>query len=232
MNRHDRRAKAAQERRGDTMGKSYTVLSELPESVRNSAGFKEGQRRAASGEGFSPEYFAGIDRAAELIRQWTAEHPGAELRWLEWDSGRTFIAAALDAGAQYLADSPDAFALLEWLDAQFGPTEKPSINMAGWALRKLRLMPMPDGSLWTQPPGPCGHCGTVLDCVSGPEGSKPSPGDLTVCISCAGVNEFGADMMLFPLTDEHVGSRLEAAMLRTVQAAIREVQARREKAGS
>lgn len=225
MNRKERRAEASRARQSDTMGTGYT-LSELPESVKNSPGFKEGRRRAASGEGFSPEYFAGIDRATQLIRQWTAEHPDAELRWLEWDSGRTFIAAALDVGARYLADSPDAFALLEWLDAQFEPREKPSINMAGWALRRLRLMPMPDGSLWAQPPGPCGHCGAVLDRVSGPEGSKPSPGDLTACISCAGINEFGADMMLLPLSDEQVESRPEAAMLRKVQAVIREVQAR------
>jgi hypothetical protein len=152
VNRHDRRAKAAQERRSDTMGKSYTVLGELPESVRNSEGFKAGAAAAAKGQGMSPEYFAHIDRCARAVRRWLREHPRADLRWLQWDAGRTFIAAGLDVGASYLADSPDAFGLLVWLDEQFEPRQKPSLNQAGWAIRLLGLMPMPDGSIWKGQP--------------------------------------------------------------------------------
>lgn len=150
MNRHDRRAKAAQERRGDTMGKGYTVVAELPEHVRNNPHYKTGEAAAAAGGDFPPEYYAEIENAARLIEAWCAIQPFAELRWLEWDGQRTFIAAPLDIGAQYLADSPDARALLEWLDQQTG--RRLSLNQAGWAIRKLGLMPMPDGSIWKGEP--------------------------------------------------------------------------------
>lgn len=143
MNRKERRANAAQGR--DTMGRSYT-FSQLPESITSHPAYKAGQSAAESGKGFPPQYFAAIDDAARLIRRWVAAHPGAELRWLEWDGQRTFIAANLDTGAGYLADSPSAHELLEWLDAATGRTL--SLNMAGWALRKLGMMPMPDGSYW------------------------------------------------------------------------------------
>jgi hypothetical protein len=145
VNRHERRKAASQQRKGqDTMGPSYTVLPDIPESVRNSAGFKAGQAAAASGEGFPPDYVAAIERASVLVRRWCAEHPGAELRWLPWDQGGVFLAAALPDGAPYLADSPDAFALLFWLDEQFVAPKKLSINMAGWALRLAGLMPPKD----------------------------------------------------------------------------------------
>lgn len=133
--------------KNDTQGVSHTVLTDLPESITSHPAYKAGQAAAESGEGFPPQYFAAIDDAARLIRRWLAAHPSAELRWLEWDSGRTFIAANLDTGARYLADSPDALALLEWLD---GATNRQlSLNMAGWALRKLGMIPMPDGSMWS-----------------------------------------------------------------------------------
>ena len=142
MNRHDRRAAASKERRGqDTMGKSYTV-SGVPESVSNLPAFKEGQRRADSGEGLPPAYYEAIEQAADAIRSYLAAHRSKpDLRWLEWDKGRVFLAANLDRGASYLADSPDAFALLAWLDAATG--RKLSIDQAGWALRLAGLMPMP-----------------------------------------------------------------------------------------
>ena len=142
MNRHDRRKAASQERRGqDTMGTGYTVLPDVPESIKGSPAYKEGQRRAATGEGLSPEYFAATEDAARRIREWLAREPGAELRWLEWDNNRTFIAAALDVGAAYLADSDDARRLLAWLDAETGHVL--SLNMAGWALRLVGQIPMP-----------------------------------------------------------------------------------------
>lgn len=146
MNRRDRRAAASQERRAqDTMGKSYTVLSDVPDSVRNHPAFKEGQRRSESGEGLPPAYYEDIERAAREMIAWLqlrTEPP--ELRWLEWDKDRTFIAAGLDAGAAYLADSPDAFALLAWLDER--THRKLSLNQAGWALRLIGQLPMPEGA--------------------------------------------------------------------------------------
>jgi len=148
VNRKERRAAAS--RGDDTMGKSYTVLPGVPASVRNSPAYKAGQAAAASGQGFPPEYFAEIEGAARWARRWLDEHRGAVLRWLEWDGDRTFIAAGLDTGAPYLADSPDAFRLLAWLDEMTG--RRLSLNQAGWALRKLGLIPMPDGSTWKGEP--------------------------------------------------------------------------------
>lgn len=141
-NRHDRRAREARERRSnDTMGKSFQ-LGGLPASVLEHPAYKAGVCAGENGEGFPPAYFEDIKAAAALIRQWRAMQPVTpELRWLVWDAGRTFIAAGLDVGAQYLADSPDAFRLLAWLDEATG--RKLSLNMAGWALRMVGEIPMP-----------------------------------------------------------------------------------------
>lgn len=139
MNRHDRRKAASQARRGDdTMGKGYTVLTDVPDSVKEHPVYKEGAREGGE---LPPEYFAAIQDAARRISGWLADNPAADLRWLEWDNNRTFIAAALDVGAAYLADSDDARRLLEWLDAETGHVL--SLNMAGWALRLVGQMPMP-----------------------------------------------------------------------------------------
>ncbi len=139
MNRHERRKAASQERQQDTMGRSFQ-LGGLPESVRAHPMFQEGQRRAAAGEGPPQGYIDAIHDAAALVPRWIAARPSPpDLKWLEWDAGSTFIAAGLDVGASYLADSPDAFALLEWLDSATG--RKLSLNMAGWALRIAGQIP-------------------------------------------------------------------------------------------
>lgn len=140
MNRKERRAEASRERRGDTMGKSYSFGLKLPDGMTQHPDFEKGQKAAEGGE-LPPGYYDDIKRAASFIRLWMREHPTAELRWLEWDAGRVFLAAALRDGAQYLADSPDAHALLSWLDRETG--EILSLNMAGWALRLIGQIPMP-----------------------------------------------------------------------------------------
>lgn len=150
MNRKERRARAASERRGDTMGRGWTVLP--TEALYSDPRFQAGRDSWAKHDGFPPEYFAAIGTASALIRVWVAAEPEPpELRWLVFDQGKTFIAARLDVGASYLADSPDAFRLLEWLDERTG--RQLSLNMAGWALRLCGLMPMPDGTTWKGEPG-------------------------------------------------------------------------------
>lgn len=150
MNRHDRRKAASQERKGqDTMGTSYT-LSDVPESIRQHPKYQEGQRRAENGEGFPPEYYQAIGVAAKLVAEWVRSQGELDLKWLASDADRTFIAAGLDLGARYLADSPDAFRLLAWLDETTG--RQLSLNMATWALRQARVIPMPDGSYWNGEP--------------------------------------------------------------------------------
>lgn len=46
-------------------------------------------------------------------------------------------------------------------------------------------------------PSPCPHCGQVLDGASNvTNDERPEPGDVTVCIICAGLAEFDEDMNL------------------------------------
>lgn len=50
----------------------------------------------------------------------------------------------------------------------------------------------------------CGHCGLEMDEATHHSGSKPAPGELAVCWSCAGVNRFGPELGLEKVTDEEV----------------------------
>lgn len=244
MNRHERRARRAQERKarrtGDTMGASYTAMSEPPEWVRNHPSFKEGQARRAriaqgSGEPAMPQrYYDDISEAAGLIVEWHQAQlkvAPPDLRWVEERDDGTFIAAALDA-PQLLADSPDAFRLLAWLDEKTG--RKLSIYQARWALRLCRALPMPDGSYYgvetkfeskamqvlkrfaddVEGKGttalaistPCGHCGKELDAASGAPGEVPRPGCFSVCTACGGINRFDDQMRLVRVSDEELAA--------------------------
>jgi hypothetical protein len=49
----------------------------------------------------------------------------------------------------------------------------------------------------------CFNCGHTLDAVDGPDmGEPPRPGDVTVCLTCAHVMKFGADLKLEGFTEE------------------------------
>lgn len=198
------------------------------------------------GEGAPPAYYEQIERAGKLVFEWVHAQPAPpDLRWVEQKDDGVFIAAALDVGARYLADSPDAFALLAWLDEQTG--RKLTLNQALWALRRCRALPMPDGSYFgvstSHESGaykallhmadriarhdeadriagsPCGHCGKELDAASAVDGHKPRPGDLSVCVYCCGINGFDAELRLAALS----GERLDALPSDAVQQ-IREMQ--------
>jgi hypothetical protein len=253
MNRKDRRAQRAQERkarRTDTMGTSFHI-GPLPEHVTNHPAFQEGKRAAEKGEGFPPQYYDDIEKAAKLIAEWVHAQPTPpDLRWIEQKDDGVFIAAALDdAGASYLADSPDAFALLAWLDEKTG--RKLSLNQAMWALRRCRALPLPDGSYYGVTTShesdayktflrmadrvakhdesdrgvssPCGHCGKQLDAASTDTGHKPNAGDLSVCVYCCGANMFDAELRLVKLTEEQLDALPpeSAAQLREMQALMR-----------
>ena len=227
MNRKDRRARRAQERRarrtGDTMGSSYGT-GPLPRSVTEHPAFKAGQKATE----FSPEYYQSIEDAARLISEWYHAQPERPtLRWVQQKNDRVFLAAALDVGAQYLADSPDAFRLLAWLDER--TERKLSLNQATWALRRCRAIPMPDGSYYGTettrvspamrtlqafadgvtgdehnariPGSPCGHCGELLDHATG-AGGGAKPGDLSMCIRCLGMNAFDEQLRHVALSAE------------------------------
>lgn len=217
-----------------------TYLPGVPESVRNHPAFKEGAARQARGEGLPPAYYQEIERAAELIHEWYHSQPTPpDLRWLKepsapelgiaggkGEAGEVFIAADLDVGAQYLADSPDAFRLLAWLDAK--TEHRLSLNQAKWALRRVRALPMPDGTYYGTetvreskavrllqsfgkdenasrvPPSPCPHCGVVLDACNSADGGKPEPGCHTICISCLNVSVFDDELRMAKVTQEEI----------------------------
>jgi hypothetical protein len=50
------------------------------------------------------------------------------------------------------------------------------------------------------PPSRCPFCGANLDSAFSPNDAAPSPGDLSVCISCASALVFGDDLRLQPLS--------------------------------
>lgn len=229
-NRKDRRAQRSQERkarRTDTMGASYSTGGQIPEHIRNSPQFK----RAAK-EGMPPEYFALIETMARLIFEWVQAEPARpDLKWHQTDANRTIITGDLDVGAAYLANSPDAFRLLAWLDEK--TERKASIYQVTWALRLCRGMPMPDGSYYgvktthesdamkamqtfvrdfgkaetAVPPSPCGHCGKLLEAATGTEsGQKAEPGNLSICVKCLGINRFDENLAMVAMTDEDMAA--------------------------
>lgn len=75
-------------------------------------------------------------------------------------------------------------------------------------------------------PDTCPHCGYEADCVGHMNGEdkRPDPGDVTLCISCAGVSVFdGPDLRMRKLTSQE-WQRTPVATRRQInhiQAAIR-----------
>lgn len=220
MNRHERRKKRAQERKGrlgDTMG-----AGPLPRHVLEHPAFLEGQRAGREGE-LPQRYYDDVREAALLMCRWVKAQPTKpDLRWVEQPDDGTFLAAPLDA-AELLADSPDAFRMLAWLDEQTG--RRLSINQATWALRLCSALPMPDGSYYgvetkyqspamelleaylddartvAVEPVVCGHCGQTCNCVSNEEGRSPRAGSLSLCVECFGLSRFDEQLCLVALTE-------------------------------
>lgn len=257
MNRHERRKAAARARRAkgsDTMGASYSTGGQIPEHIRNSPHFK----RAAK-EGLPPEYFAFIETLARHIFEWVqAEPTPPDLKWHQTDANRTIITGALDAGAAYLANSPDAFRLLAWLDEK--TEHKASIYQVTWALRLVRALPMPDGSYHgvetvreslalkgietfvrdygkeetRMAASVCPRCGAPNDAATGTEsGARPNPGDFAVCMTCLAVNTFDVDLRVQAVTDEEFAELPAAirAQLEDMQAIVRAAGSRGKRKG-
>jgi len=152
MNRHERRKKRSQERKarrtGDTMGPTYQTVGKVPPWVENHPAFKRGLEAGKSGT-VDAAYMEQIERAAKRAFDWIQAQPSPpDLRWVRQKDDGVFLAAALCDVPHYLADSPDAFRLLAALDEGVPESEKLSLNMAVWALRRIRAIPMPDGSYY------------------------------------------------------------------------------------
>lgn len=82
-----------------------------------------------------PGYVALVERIMVLIPQWCEAHSSFPI--LEfYDHGKIIVGAALDAsGRRTLAKSPDAFALLEWLEEM--TDHKATVFQVAFALRQL-----------------------------------------------------------------------------------------------
>lgn len=53
-------------------------------------------------------------------------------------------------------------------------------------------------------PSSCPHCNYLMDAAFSPgdESARPNPGDLTICINCAEILQFDADLMMQKVPDE------------------------------
>jgi len=233
MNRHDRRAKRAQERKGRRRPEGIPVDGRLLAAMPGSLG-DEGRQRHG-GAKLPQRYFDDISEAAQRISDWVQQQPTRpELRWVEQKNDGVLLTGNLDVAAHYLADSPDAFRLLEWLDEATG--RKLSLYQATWALRMCRAIPMPDGSYYgveekTPSAGlrmlhglvnhgekgaelvhHCPHCGKLNDHATGEDADvKPQPGSYTICFSCTGVGRFDEQMQLVKVTDDDIAALPESA---------------------
>jgi hypothetical protein len=172
-----------------------------------------------------PGYVALVQRLVELIQQWCGEQPTLpDLRWL--DPGTTMFIGALQGPAvRYLADSPDAFRLIEWLDVQ--TDRKATLYQATTALRLLGHLPggsepevlrqssaftaiatfaQGTGTTTQVTPSPCGHCGRDNEAASGEKGVKPAPGHFAICAGCAGVNRYDAELRLVRVSEDELAA--------------------------
>jgi hypothetical protein len=200
-------------------------------------------RRSARTGNMPTGYVALVERLAALIVQWCEEQSTLpDLRWL--DPGDTvFIGALQGEPVRYLADSPDAFRLVAWLDEQ--TNHEGTLLQLTVALRGLGHLPggtAPDVVRRSQAmrhieefatgtgtstrhdrPRPCPHCRKNLDGASGPKGSSPGPGDFSICVYCCGVMRFDDDLQLVPVSESDLdalaadGCASEVATLRQMR---------------
>jgi hypothetical protein len=159
-------------------------------------------RRSARTREMPPGYVALIQRLMTLIVQWCEEQATLpDLRWL--DSGNTaFIGPLQGTAVKYIADSPDAFRLVAWLDEQ--THHEGTLFQLDVALRQLGHLPSRADSaeiVSTRHDGqrPCPHCGANLDGTTGT--TSPSPGDFSICSYCCGFMRFGDDLVLVPISE-------------------------------
>jgi len=100
-------------------------------------------------------------------------------------------------------------------------------NSLGSLMRTL--LSMRNESVDRVPPAPCPYCGKVLDGASNSKAEKPNPGDLSVCVYCAGLCQFTATLALerLPAATFEALPADDRAALREHQDAVRAIYARR-----
>jgi hypothetical protein len=169
-------------------------------------------------------YRAVIEQMIQLIPQWCGEQPGLpDLRWHDNDDGVLVIAALQGDALKYLAKTPDAIRLLQWLDEK--TDHKATLLQARVALQMLGHLPGgPELEVKHQSAAmraisalanntttdtrigvsPCPTCGKGLDAASSAKGHTPRPGDASVCIYCSTALVFAEDLTLRAMTDDEL----------------------------
>lgn len=97
----------------------------------------------------------------------------------------------------------------------------------------MRQYPIREGEIMTHanqfdvetklPESACCECGHRMDACSGP--TLPSEGDLTLCIACACLNVFDADLKLRRPTDDEIFEAAKDSDLQTLRRAILSIPA-------
>jgi hypothetical protein len=209
MNRRERRAQRSQQR---------------SHQRRASPLGYEMKRMGKPNVAIPPAYVELTKQIILLIQKWIATEPGRPaLRWI--DNGDTLLIGSIAAHEThgYLADSPDAHRLLQWLDAQTkGEATLAQVTFALRFIGQLPGGPEPDAAYRSEavkaledfafrkgtdtvvPPSPCGHCGRVNDHASGPAGAVPTPGTFTMCFQCLGINRFDDALLQVKVSEEEI----------------------------
>lgn len=180
----------------------------------------EAQKRKASKEPrFPPGYIACVEKIARLIPEWLRAQPTTPvLRFVDW--GDTCFAGPLRGEAlRFLADSPDAFRLLEWLDEQTGGEATllqakvvldrmradPKEVKTSAAFQHLEAFAKAKFEPFDAKPCPCPWCGVRLDAASPASAdAKLEPGCFSVCVRCGGINRYGEDLTLEKVEPEQL----------------------------
>ena len=175
----------------------------------------------------NPVFEATTKRMMDLVVEWRRARPEAVLVWHP-EGDHIILGALADPDIQAtLADSPDAFELLRFLDektehrgdvygariavsyvddeinrrlAERTTVESPGWDLfAGYATQTLTKTRMADSA--------CPHCGTVMGAASSRDGRRPTPASdgawcMMVCVCCGGISLMVSETEMRKLTDE------------------------------
>jgi hypothetical protein len=205
--------------------------------------FEAGKRSAKTGE-LPPGYVELIKRMAQLILEWIEREPGLpDLRWHDMTEDKTMLIGPLKGDPlKYVAGSPDAVRLLEWLDVRTdgeatlyqatmalklagqlpgGPERtEPEMVRESAAWRAIEAYARETGTTTRHATTTCPHCGRTIDAATGVGDAVPKPGNWAVCAACGGINRY--DAKLRPVAP---GAEEFAALEPEIRAQLEEMQA-------